>query len=90
VVTSGSFLKAPCGEYLNTNGVSTLTLPLGRRGIKMAHDPVCKMPVDEDTARWTSEYKDQKYYFCAEGCKEDFDDNPEWFLKGGGTSGHHC
>jgi len=57
----------------------------------MAYDPVCKMPVDEKTAKWTYDYKGTTYYFCAEGCREDFEDNPEWFLKGGGAqSGHHC
>jgi YHS domain-containing protein len=57
----------------------------------MAYDPVCKMPVDEKTAKWTYEYKGTTYYFCAEGCMEDFVDNPDWFLKGGGAqASQHC
>jgi YHS domain-containing protein len=57
----------------------------------MAYDPVCKMHVDEATAKWSYEHEGTTYYFCAEGCREDFEDNPEWFLKGGGaTSSHHC
>ena len=56
----------------------------------MAIDPVCKMEVDEKTAKWTSEYKGQKYYFCAPGCKTSFDKEPEKYLKGeGGQAGHH-
>ena len=47
---------------------------------KMAIDPVCKMKVDEKNAPATSEYKGQKYYFCAKGCKIAFDKNPEKFL----------
>jgi len=47
----------------------------------MAIDPVCKMVVDEKTAKWKSEYKGEIYYFCAPGCKKRFDDNPDKFLK---------
>jgi YHS domain-containing protein len=48
----------------------------------MAIDPVCKMKVDEKKpAGGTSDYKGQKYYFCAMGCKKAFDKDPEKFLK---------
>jgi YHS domain-containing protein len=43
----------------------------------MAKDPVCGMDVDEKTAQWTSEYEGQTYYFCAPGCKQAFDKEPE-------------
>jgi len=43
----------------------------------MAVDPICKMEVDEKTAKFKSEYKEKTYYFCAPGCKKEFDDNPE-------------
>lgn len=49
----------------------------------MAVDPVCKMDVDEKTAKLTSEYKGKKYYFCAPGCKKAFDTTPEKYLGGG-------
>ncbi|MFH0815789.1 MAG: YHS domain-containing protein [Methanobacteriota archaeon] len=42
-----------------------------------AIDPICKMTVDEKTAKWVSEYEGQKYYFCAPGCKKAFDKEPE-------------
>jgi Cu+-exporting ATPase len=42
----------------------------------MAIDPICKMTVDEKTAKFTSEYKGKKYYFCGPGCKKKFDTNP--------------
>ena len=48
----------------------------------MAIDPICKMTVDEKTAKLVSEYKGMKYYFCAPGCKKLFDKNPETYLKG--------
>ena len=43
-------------------------------------DPVCKMNVDENTCKITSEYKGKKYYFCAPGCKRTFDQNPDKYL----------
>ncbi|MFQ6051338.1 MAG: YHS domain-containing protein [Candidatus Hydrothermarchaeota archaeon] len=43
----------------------------------MAIDPICKMEVDESTAKYVSEYKGKKYYFCAKGCKVKFDKDPE-------------
>jgi YHS domain-containing protein len=53
----------------------------------MAIDPICKMPVDEKTAEFVSEYKGKKYYFCAPGCKKVFDADPEKYL--GGSGNHH-
>jgi YHS domain-containing protein len=46
----------------------------------MAIDPVCGMKVDEKKAAAISEYKGNKYYFCAVGCKKAFDQNPEKYL----------
>jgi YHS domain-containing protein len=47
----------------------------------MAIDPVCKMTVNEKTAKYISEYKGKKYFFCAPGCKKMFDEKPDKFLK---------
>lgn len=46
----------------------------------MAVDPVCKMDVDEKTAKWKSVYQGKEYFFCAPGCKKTFDKNPGKFL----------
>ena len=46
----------------------------------MAKDPVCDMDVDEKKAAATYEYKGKTYYFCAVGCKERFEKDPEKFL----------
>jgi len=55
-------------------------LSLFRRGeylrYCMAIDPICKMTLDEKTAKFTSDYKGKKYYFCAPGCKKKFDTDP--------------
>ena len=48
----------------------------------MAIDPVCKMKVDESKPAATSEYKGNKYYFCAVGRKKSFNKNPERYLGG--------
>jgi len=47
----------------------------------LAVDPICKMQVDAKSAKWSSEYKGNKYYFCAPGCKKKFDTDPEKYLK---------
>jgi Cu+-exporting ATPase len=44
-------------------------------------DPVCKMTIEDKDAVGTSTYKGTTYYFCSPVCKEDFDKNPEAYLK---------
>ena len=46
----------------------------------MELDPVCGMMVNPDEAAGTSEYKGKTCYFCAPGCKRDFDKDPEKYL----------
>ena len=53
-----------------------------------AHDPVCHMDIDPKTAAATSEYKGVTYYFCARGCKLDFDDDPDGVLAAEVASDH--
>jgi YHS domain-containing protein len=43
------------------------------------------MEVDETAAAATSEYKGKTYYFCAVGCKQAFDGDPEKYIVGSGT-----
>ncbi len=47
----------------------------------MARDPVCGMEVNEQNAKFTSEYEGITYYFCCAGCKTAFDNNPTEYLK---------
>lgn len=47
----------------------------------MAKDPVCKMEVNEETAKFKSEYEGKTYYFCSSSCKKAFDKDPERYLK---------
>lgn len=47
----------------------------------MAIDPVCKMEVDEKSAKFKSTYGGKTYYFCAAGCQKQFEKDPAKFLK---------
>ena len=49
--------------------------------MKMAKDPVCKMEVDEQSAKHKFEYNGKIYYFCAAGCKKEFEKNPEKYIE---------
>lgn len=55
-------------------------------------DPVCKMKVDKNKAKYSSEYKQslkfsdenyksEKSYFCSENCKNQSEAKPEDFVK---------
>ncbi|MEW6066727.1 MAG: heavy metal translocating P-type ATPase [Nitrospirota bacterium] len=44
-------------------------------------DPVCNMTIEDKDAVATSTYKGTTYYFCSGSCKEDFDKNPEVFIR---------
>jgi xanthine dehydrogenase accessory factor len=48
-----------------------------KRETGTAIDPVCGMEVDIATAQHTSVYRGRTFYFCGEGCKATFDQNPE-------------
>lgn len=41
-----------------------------------ATDPICEMTVEVATARHTSEYGGETYYFCCPACKREFDQEP--------------
>jgi YHS domain-containing protein len=44
-------------------------------------DPVCGMKIEKSEAKATYEYNGKTYYFCTDGCKEKFVQNPENYLK---------
>ena len=51
-------------------------------------DPVCGMDVDPNKAAARSEYQVKTYYFCAPGCKSQFDKDPVRYISGQGNNGH--
>ena len=46
-----------------------------------AKDPVCGMKISKKTAAATSDYTDKTFYFCAQGCKKKFDEDPLKYVK---------
>lgn len=46
-----------------------------------ARDPVCGMDVDPTFVKLVSHYKGKGYYFCAENCQAEFEQDPERYLK---------
>ena len=48
--------------------------------IRKAIDPVCGMAVIAGTTDIRSIVKGRTYYFCAEGCRKSFEENPQKFL----------
>ncbi len=51
---------------------------------EVTKDPVCGLNVDESKAKasgFLSKFKDQTYYFCSEGCKQQFEKIPDRFAK---------
>jgi len=49
--------------------------------VEMAIDPVCGMSVDREEAPAQAKYDGQIFYFCARGCRDEFLEMPERFLK---------
>ena len=45
-------------------------------------DPVCKMEIEDSAAVAQSQHEGHTYYFCAQGCKRAFDNEPGKYLKG--------
>jgi YHS domain-containing protein len=46
---------------------------------RLATDPVCGMKVEEDGAP-TAVFQGATYYFCASGCKWEFEQDPTKFV----------
>lgn len=49
--------------------------------VPVVHDPVCQMRVSPKTASFSTEYKNQDYYFCASGCNKKFHENPDQYAR---------
>ena len=53
---------------------------LSAKNRKTLIDPVCGMAVDPDAKTIISNINGDTYYFCAEGCRQSFEKNPQKFL----------
>jgi Cu+-exporting ATPase len=54
----------------------------GGNVMEKVKDLVCGMWIDPARAAGKSEYQGKTYYFCAPGCKNEFDKAPEKFIHG--------
>ncbi len=54
-----------------------------------AIDPVCGMTVDPATAKFSSQFDGQAFYFCSGGCKTRFDADPQKFPQSGPVGMEH-
>jgi YHS domain-containing protein/TusA-related sulfurtransferase len=63
-------------------GVAALAavLALAQAKPDTAKDPVCGMTVKTAGAKYTYDYKGTTFYFCSEGCKTAFAENPDKYL----------
>jgi len=49
-------------------------------GVKVT-DPVCRMQLDTAKAAAQVRHEGETYYFCAEGCLKQFEQNPAQYVK---------
>jgi putative ABC transport system ATP-binding protein len=49
--------------------------------VEMALDPVCGMSVDKESAPAQAAVNGRTYYFCANGCRDEFLASPERFVR---------
>ena len=71
IVVSGNFL---------IDSESRMRLAAAGMFGEVTKDPVCGLNVDESKAKaagFQASIKDQTYYFCSEGCRQQFEKNPE-------------
>jgi len=45
-----------------------------------AKDPICRMTVGIDAAKYQSEFDGKTFYFCCAGCKQTFDRQPDKYV----------
>jgi len=76
-ICDGLFRKA---KKQNSDSKQSMDYHSPKGTSAIAKDPVCGMDVDMNTAPAKSEYKGKMYYFCAPGCKTQFDKDPERYM----------
>lgn len=45
-------------------------------------DPVCNMKIHKKDAKFSSQFMEKQYYFCSQNCKEKFEANPTFYVRG--------
>ncbi len=80
-------IRMPYAEFERLVRPTVAAFTIRSRSIRprIAHttlsDAVCGASVGEESAWGSSEYGGQKYYFCSQVCKMEFDDNPAAYTR---------
>ena len=74
-----SILAEIIKDYRNPTEENPSTTPTNL-GEDYYINPVCQIPVQKSTAKHILEYKNEKVYFCCDGCKVQFEAAPEKFI----------
>ena len=78
---TGYFVFCPCAVRLAPcavfNDKETQIMKNPANSTNTVVDPVCGMEVDPCTTRWMTTYEDINFYFCAEGCRRAFEQDPK-------------
>lgn len=53
-------------------------------------DPVCKMKINKEKAKFSIDFDGQKYYFCSQNCKEKFEKDPKKYITEESHTGGCC
>lgn len=67
-------------RYKNSPLADEITLSMNEL-TPVVHDPVCKMRLSPKTASFVSKFQAKTYYFCASGCLQAFQKNPQKYEK---------
>lgn len=46
-------------------------------------DPVCGIELEPNRTTASSEHAGRRHHFCSRGCKAEFDENPDGFVRSG-------
>ena len=49
--------------------------------VKSRIDPVCGMSINSGTTKIIATIEGRQYYFCAEGCRKAFEENPGKYIE---------
>jgi Ala-tRNA(Pro) deacylase len=72
-------IRMPYREFERLAQPTVAEFASGRRAALT--DPVCGTTLEEGTAAARSQHEGETYYFCSQGCKMEFDDNPYGYAR---------
>src|SRR5438270_3714952 len=78
-------------RFVTTGGIEMLRAHARRpeAGAKVVRDPVCGMTVDPASAAARSTFAGKDYFFCSDGCKAAFEQDPARYVGSSGPAALH-